>query len=286
MPDRTRLLTALLAVVLVLQLWLLQRQSHLGEQLQQMVSRHNQLERLIQSEVHGLEGQLRTLADAQTWVDIQEEQVSPLPSCDGASVKLAWQLREWAEATTTRLLYRSRPDEPWQEAPVQALGGQSYTAAFTVPGKPQVEVDVVVEVLDRTRGGAGMASTSRKPDDRWDYQYALVAEGTGFHRSTGARSLPLGQWFRVGAKGVVRVRPDATYEIDLHTDPADLYPCVRIDSAEVRGYAGDRLVTTQAMAWQEDRFTLRLEQVPELTRLELVIRHGGEQSVVPVTLRP
>lgn len=284
MQNSNKLLATLLVVVAGLQWWTLSRQTHLERQLQSLSNSQLNLTHELQNGLSGMDGRLGELAKAEQWVSVRRQGVERGATCETAQARVEWDLLQWTAESQSRLLYRTGPDQPWQEAKAEPQGGQSYAATFSLPGKPKLAVGLSVE---HSRGKSSESVTRGPEKDPYDlnYQYQIVAEGPNLSRSTGARSLPIHGEFVVPAKLIVQVEEKERYQVELFTDTPKQNPCAQVESAEVRAYAGEQLTGTKPLD-SEDGKVRRLEWQSEtpLTRLEVVIRHGGGEEIVEVPL--
>lgn len=287
MNQTPKLAAALLVVTAALQVWSLNRQSDLQQQIRNLASEHNMAMNRMQHELNAMQSSLERKAEAEQWVAVQKQAVEPSATCDAAQGRVEWELRQWAPGTGSKLLYRSGPNEAWQEATVQPKGGQNFAAVFPVPAKPLLEVGLDVQYpagKNSATARVEQARSNKAAYDR-DYQYQIVAEGPQFNRSTGARGLALGGQFVVQAKIRARVERDNRYEVELYSHREGASPCVTVQSAEVRAYAGDRMVTTLPLADRDpSQLVAQWQSQEALTRLEVVVRYGSGEEVVEISL--
>lgn len=286
MQNSGRWVATLLAVVIALQIWTLMRQANLDEQVQRLSMNQSNQTIELRNALSGVHRSLSDMAEAERWVVVHRHNLEST-TCETATARVEWELRQWTPGTVSRLLYRTAPDQPWQEATTESLGGQNYAATFAAPGKPVLMTGMVVS-YDQGKNGHSVNHESMSGDksdfDR-DYHYQIVAEGPNLSQSTGVRSLPLGGEFIVPAKIMVDVEKDGRYRLHLFSEQAGRSPCTRIDSAELRAFASGQAASSiplQAEAGREWRAEWKSEQ--PLHRLELVLRFGGEEKVVEIPL--
>lgn len=288
MSENTgKVAVALLAVVAGLQVWTLNRQAALEQRLQNVTAMQNQLDMNTRDRLEGLYQRLHEMTEADRWMVVQHQSLEPLGSCETAQARVEWELRQWASGTESRLLYRTGPDENWQEATVEERGGQNYAASFTLPAQPLLEVGVDVSYA-QPRGSTSKVEEAfareKSKFDR-DYEYQIVAEGPDFSRSSGAKRIPVHGEFVVPAKISVDVERDGRYKVRLFSETTGRKACASLESAELRAYAGERLAHSTTLA-EQNQHERSAEWTSEesLTRLELILRHGGGEEVIPVTL--
>ncbi|HYG60802.1 MAG TPA: hypothetical protein VD902_22220 [Symbiobacteriaceae bacterium] len=278
--------SALLVVAVALQAWILVRQGRLEQQMQNLTVNQNQLGQRIQHEVNSLHGRIGEMAEAERWLSVEQVELEPAGTCNAAMAKVQWELLQWAADTKVRLLYRAGKDEAWHETPVETLGGQNYAAAFGVPVKPMLEVGLAIS--DETgRGNRVMheGTASEKASFDQSIQYQILSEGPGFNRSSGIKSLPFqGEWVAM-AKMQIRMERAGRYSVDLFAERAGRSRCAEVESARVTAYAGDRAVFSGPMApADESQRSARWTSEEPISRLEIAIRYGGIEEVIPVNL--
>lgn len=284
MQNANKLVAALLVAVAGLQWWTLSRQADLERQLQNLSNTQHNFARELRNGLSSTEGRIREMAEAQRWVSVSHQGVDRGATCEAAQARVEWDLLQWTPGTQSRLLYRTGPDQAWQEATTEDRGGQNYAAGFTLPGKPRLALGLMVE-RSRGKNSESVTQGPNKAAIDLDYQYQIVAEGPNLSRSTGPKSLPLHGAFVVPAKLIVREEENGRYRVELFSDHVGQNPCAKVESAEVRTYAGEQLTGTKPLD-SEDKHSWGLEWREEtpLTRLEVVIRHGGEEEVIDVPL--
>lgn len=290
-PEMGRRLTLLLVMAIVLQVWTLLRQAGLESRLAQLSADQSTIRQRIHSDIDSLEQQLRAMAEADRWISPVQIAVEPGSDCRGAAVTVSWQLHQWSDGTVARLQYRQHEDEPWQEARVQDLGGQSYSATLTVSGTPEWQPQV--DVAHRGQSGQNQGVAARVVEDTAAgprLQYRILAEGPGLSRGTGVESIFLGKVFARPLPVQVEVGPDGHYGVAVILPAPDSRGCLEITGGAVRAYAGDQLVSTAALApeprggattalaarWQDQRPLGRLV-------IDLDLASGGRLAV-PVGL--
>lgn len=279
-----RLLVALLLAVLLLQAWTLSRQNQFQRQLNALANRVGTAEKAVGNRLDTLDRHLRSLAEAEQWIAIADTTVQPGAACESATVQVEWNLLQWSPGTQSRLLYRLGRTGEWQEAKLSGDTGPGYSAGFTVPVEPMI-VTRGVHIARRT-GSAGRAEERMSSEGNRGpvVQYQIVSEGPAGSRSTGVRDLDLSRWFALYAMLEVEVDRENRYgasAIFKHPET----PCLQVERAAVRTYAGDRLVQTIPLTGDaRERLGATWQSEAALTRLEFVLQHPTGTSTLPVDL--
>lgn len=285
MQTSNKLMALVLTAIVGLQLWTLRHQANLEQQIQRLADSMQNSEARLSNDLTGIYHSLREMSEAEQWVRIREVGASSNSSCDSFRSRIEWDLQQWAPQSSTRLLYRSGPDQAWQEARVESLGGQSYAATLSFAGKPWLNAGIVMEYSE------GRKSTShaqdRKPPNTQNYQYQIVAEGPSLSRSTGARSLTEPGRLMIPAKFTLRHEEGGRYRAELVTDGTEQNPCNRVEQAEIRAYIGESLDSTFPLTAARDyRMESQWQSEKRFSRMTLAVRHGGGEEEIELPLTP
>lgn len=277
-----RTLLLLLVAVGGLQLYSLQRQADLSQELNRLRTRQMMLE----SQVGSMTTQVIQPENPEDrWFRLGEHRFTPTSPCTEAMVQLEWHLQEWTPDTKSSLAYRSRPGEPWQEAAVKPLGGGSHQATFWVPAKPTFQFGMDIEYSQGTAVSPILPSqqpTETEPGP----QFQITAEIDGLTRSTEVKPVPGTERFTIPVKLRLQVGRDGRYSAQFSTNGPDAPPCQQIEQATVELIASDRSVMAVPFTAQANTSTWTADwQTKEpLTELLFHFRHAGGQERIPVRL--
>ncbi|MFZ5816233.1 MAG: hypothetical protein ACOY93_13205 [Bacillota bacterium] len=276
----------LLVSTLLLQVWSINRQGRLERGIERVSTLQNQVETGLQRRLDYLQSSLRQMEEAERWMAVTRERVEPDSTCQQAEALIEWELRRWVPGTTSRLLYRTGAGEPWQEAPVRPTGGQNYQARLPVAAAPILEPHLSVNLIRPGRGSSEAgAATAARTKQEMDFEYQILAEGPEESRSSGLRRLPLRHYFTLPVRLHVRVEPQNRYWLSLSGMGDTMERCTRLEGAEVRAYSGERLVMTSRMESQAPgQWVADWRSEEALTRLDVLVRYGGREELVPISL--
>jgi len=265
-----------------MQLWTYSRQGQLERQLQNLSSQQAQLLQQTENRVASLERSMQETAEANRWVTVNRAEIEPTTTCESAQAKVDWSFQRWAEDMTARLLYRSGPDQPWQEATVQQMGAlQSYAASFQVAASPVLRpgYDISYAATGSGKVQETQAGGTEEGNSMVGAQYQIIAQSPSMSQSSGVHTLPLHAQFVIPLKIAVDVERDGRYLIEIAHDP-NRGPCAGVESIELRTFVGNELKGTTPLRSEEPgRFAAEWRSEEALSQLEIRVRYnGGEQS--------
>lgn len=286
---------SLLVGVLALQGWMLSRQTQLDRKLNQTQMQLQDLSRSFPQQLGSLQAQMQARDALPAWLSAPKVEVTPQPECRDTEVKIAWSLTDWTPGTKAHLQYRRGTGEDWHEAAVRDLGQQSYDAVFPLTGGPGLLWKVALG-KEQPAGQATSPRITYYPPEAVQYrsgapampayQYRIVVDVPGGSRATAPQSLTLSPDLVASAGFNVTVGQGGGYSVTAAVDPAPRNTCVQVKSVAARPFAGEKQSGEYLLApsGQSGMLQAAWKGTPDLTRIDLVVRYGILESVIPVDL--
>ncbi|HWI61251.1 MAG TPA: hypothetical protein VNT75_05425 [Symbiobacteriaceae bacterium] len=259
--------------------------------LRQMQTRLSDLTHFYDVRMNSLQAQLTDRAPLPGWLSQPEITTVPDPECRDHRATVTWSLTDWIPGTKARFQFRRGTGEDWQEAPVKDQGAQSYQAGVPLAGGPGLLWRVAVGG-QASPGGAATLRTIYWPPETAQYrsgqmmavpafQYRIVADAPGGSRATAPQVLPLGHDLIAQASFQVTAGDNREYTVSGGGSSAG--KCTRVQSVVARAFAGQSQDGEYPLTrGAGDSLSVTWTSEAELTRLELVVRYGVHESVIPV----
>ncbi len=208
-------LVVLLAVVIVLNLFVISTVRHISRAVETIPKQHQQELGLVRERVESISRAIDAAEREAAWYSHPRFELEVGEGTRSDAVRLSWSFRELARDSEVSVHFRIIGSSEWEEAELTRKAPLSFEARLSLP-EP---VDPLVEIEYRRpqADDSGVATTQVRSIREGDMrlEYVISAAQDKWHRSGGSETIDLGHWGGLLMGSVVEVDRNRRFNVTL-----------------------------------------------------------------------